>query len=115
MRHVLAFRSKINSASTIPGKNTDQPPSLSTGSNIATRRNTAKIAGRKLSLSKMAQSLSDEEFSRMQVLWQIVIESFPTLTLKILISLFIMFQTQLIELRTLNYELEANCQKQQGG
>ncbi|RMX52930.1 hypothetical protein pdam_00010954 [Pocillopora damicornis] len=35
----------------------------------------------------MAQSLSDEEFSRMQ--------------------------TQLIELRTLNYELESNCQRQQ--
>ncbi|PFX21337.1 GRIP1-associated protein 1 [Stylophora pistillata] len=40
-----------------------------------------------VAISKMAQSLSDEEFTRMQ--------------------------TQLIELRTLNYELESNCQRQQ--
>jgi len=62
----------------------------------------------------MASSLSDEEFSRMQVFWQNQSKNFDlVLAGLMLISCFL--QTQLIELRTLNYELEGNCQRHQAG
>ena len=62
----------------------------------------------------MASSLSDEEFSRMQVLWQNVSKT-ADLVLTGLIFTSCSLQTQLIELRTLNYELEGNCQRHQAG
>lgn len=67
-----------------------------------------------VAISKMASSLSDEEFSRMQVFGQNISKTFDlVLTGLMFASCFL--QTQLIELRTLNYELEGNCQRHQAG
>ena len=64
----------------------------------------------------MAQSLSDEEFGRMQVYYNLQffcnrnnyfpVENGTNLCL---------FQAQLIDLRTANYELESNCKGLQSG
>ena len=63
---------------------------------------------------KMASSLSDEEFSRMQVKSKDF--DLPADFSKV-ISIFVLWisQAQLIELRTVNYELDVNCQRQQSG
>ena len=64
--------------------------------------------------SKMASPLSEEEFSRMQVKSNDF--DLPADFSKV-ISIFMLGipQTQLIELRTVNYELDVNCQRQQTG
>ena len=64
--------------------------------------------------SKMASPLSEEEFSRMQVKSNDF--DLPADFSK-MISIFMLGipQTQLIELRTVNYELDVNCQRQQTG
>ena len=50
----------------------------------------------------------------MQVFWQSISKTFD-LVLTGLMLISCLLQTQLIELRTLNYELEGNCQRHQAG
>lgn len=50
----------------------------------------------------------------MQVFWQNQSKTFD-LVLAGLMLMSCFLQTQLIELRTLNYELEGNCQRHQAG
>ena len=70
-------------------------------------------AGRKWSCN-MAQSLSDEDFSRIQVIRTNVHLTFPPFA-QVRFLKVISLQAQLIELRTTNYDLESQHQKLQAG